>query len=175
MASRLELTLAILKPHVIPNIFAHRVIKEKIVEKGFQIVQSKTFRVDESLAGDFYAEHSKKFFYGRLVSFMSSGPVEVLILAKNNAIAEWRELLGPTKVYKTVISHPESIRGMFGLTDTRNVGHGSGKRDVHVSLSLLILSILLDSPETSAKEIQFFFPEFSIANWIDCNENKIKD
>lgn len=132
MTSRLELTLAILKPHVIPNIFAHKVIKEKIVEKGFQIVKSKTFRIDESLAGDFYAEHRKKFFYGRLVSFMSSGPVEVLILAKNNAIAEWREMLGPTKVYKTVISHPESIRGMFGLTDTRNVGHGSGKRDVYV-------------------------------------------
>lgn len=126
MPSGLQLTLAILKPHVIPNIFAHKFIKAKIVEKGFQIVQSKTFRIDEVLAGDFYAEHRKKFFYGRLVSFMSSGPVEVLILAKQNAISEWREMLGPTKVYKTAISHPESLRGMFGLTDTRNVGHGSG-------------------------------------------------
>lgn len=122
----MELTLAILKPHVLPNLFAHQTIKQRILDNGFKIVQSKTFRVDESLAGDFYAEHRQKFFYGRLVSFMSSGPVEVLILAKKNAIAEWREMLGPTKVYKTVISHPESIRGMFGLTDTRNVGHGSG-------------------------------------------------
>ena len=107
--------------------------------------------MDETLAGDFYDEHRKKFFHGRLVSFMSSGPVEVLILAKDNAISEWRALLGPTKVYKTVISHPDSLRGMFGLTDTRNVGHGS------------------DSPETSAKEIGFFFPEFSIASWIQEN------
>lgn len=82
--------------------------------------------MDDETAGNFYEEHRKKFFHGRLVSFMSSGPVEVLILAKNNAIADWRALLGPTKVYKTVISHPDSIRGMFGLTDTRNVGHGSG-------------------------------------------------
>lgn len=126
MSPRLELTLAILKPHVLPNTFAHKFIKQKILDSGFKIVQSKTVRLDESLAGDFYAEHRKKFFYGRLVSFMSSGPVELLILAKQNAIAEWRQMLGPTKVYKTVISHPESIRGMFGLTDTRNVGHGSG-------------------------------------------------
>lgn len=126
MASRLELTLAILKPHVLPNPFAHKWIKQRIVENGFNIVRSKIFHVDEQLAGSFYAEHEKKFFYGRLVSFMSSGPVEVLILAKENAIGEWRKMLGPTKVYKTVISHPESIRGMFGLTDTRNVGHGSG-------------------------------------------------
>lgn len=122
----MELTLAILKPHVIPNLFAHKFIKAKILEKGFKIVQSKTFRIDDSLAGDFYDEHRRKFFFGRLVSFMSSGPVEVLILAKKNAITEWREMLGPTKVYKCVVSHPESIRGMFGLTDTRNVGHGSG-------------------------------------------------
>lgn len=127
MALQRELTLAILKPHVIPNIFACRWIKEKILENGFKIVRAKTFRMDEDLAGNFYDEHKHKFFYGRLVSFMSSGPVEVLILAKENAIADWRRLLGPTKVYKTVISHPDSIRGMFGLTDTRNVGHGSGE------------------------------------------------
>lgn len=160
MAKQLELTLAILKPHVIPNIFAHKWIKEKIAEKGFRIIQSKTFRMDSQTtssdspsAGDFYAEHRKKFFYGRLVSFMSSGPVEVLILAKKNAINEWRALLGPTKVYKTVISHPDTLRGMFGLTDTRNVGHGS------------------DSPETSEKEIKFFFPDFNVSRWLEENSH----
>lgn len=83
--------------------------------------------MNEDLAKAFYEEHKTKFFYRRLVEFMTSGPVEVLVLAKENAISDWRSLLGPTKVFKTVISHPDSIRGMFGLTDTRNVGHGSGK------------------------------------------------
>lgn len=87
----------------------------------------KIFRMDTELAKDFYGEHKSKFFYRRLVEFMTSGPVEVLVLAKDNAIADWRTILGPTKVFKSVISHPDSIRAQFGLTDTRNVGHGSGK------------------------------------------------
>lgn len=48
------------------------------------------------------------------------------ILAKVNAIQDWRQLMGPTKVYHTIFTHPDSIRGMFGLTDTRNATHGSG-------------------------------------------------
>lgn len=51
------------------------------------------------------------------------------ILAKVNAIQDWRQLMGPTKVYHTIFTHPESIRGMFGLTDTRNATHGSGIYD----------------------------------------------
>lgn len=55
-----------------------------------------------------------------------SGPCDVHILAKNNAIIDWRKLMGPTKVYQSQFSHPETIRGCFGLTDTRNAVHGSG-------------------------------------------------
>jgi nucleoside-diphosphate kinase len=54
----------------------------------------------------------------------------------------WRQLLGPTKVFKAIHSHPDSIRGLFGLTDTRNACHGS------------------DSVESVAKEIKIFFPDF---------------
>jgi nucleoside diphosphate kinase len=50
----------------------------------------------------------------------------VYILAKENAIAEWRKLMGPTKVYQAIYTHPDSIRGLYGLTDTRNATHGSG-------------------------------------------------
>lgn len=53
------------------------------------------------------------------------------ILAKVNAIQDWRQLMGPTKVYHTIFTHPESIRGMFGLTDTRNATHGSGTYDLN--------------------------------------------
>lgn len=48
------------------------------------------------------------------------------VLAREDAIAKWRELMGPTKVFKAKISHPETIRGKYGLTDTRNATHGSG-------------------------------------------------
>lgn len=56
----------------------------------------------------------------------------------------WRQLLGPTKVFKTIYSHPESIRGLFGLTDTRNACHGS------------------DSPESAVHEIRKIFPDFKL-------------
>lgn len=78
---------------------------------------------------------------------MFSGPLQALILARHNAIAEWRELMGPTKVFKTIYSHPDSIRGQFGLSDTRNACHGS------------------DTPESVEREINIIFPEFNIQNW----------
>lgn len=58
--------------------------------------------------------------------FFTSGPSDVYILARENAIKKWRELMGPTKVFEAKLSHPDSIRGKYGLTDTRNVTHGSG-------------------------------------------------
>lgn len=73
-----------------------------------------------------------------------SGPTEALILEREEAISKWRELLGPTKVFKAIHSHPDSIRGLFGLTDTRNACHGS------------------DSPESVAQEIQKIFPNFKL-------------
>lgn len=57
--------------------------------------------------------------------------------------------MGPTKVFKTIFTHPDSIRGQFGLTDTRNGTHGS------------------DSPETAQREIKFFFPEFDMDSWLE--------
>lgn len=123
----LELTLAIIKPHVIKNKFALKQIREIILKNDFQIVRNNRISITRKSAEDFYGQHSKKFFYQRLVTFMSSGPSDVYILTREEAIARWRELLGPTKVYKTIISHPESIRGRFGISDTRNAAHGSGE------------------------------------------------
>jgi nucleoside-diphosphate kinase len=93
-------------------------------------------------AEEFYIEHRNKFFYNRLVSFMSSGVCHFHILMREDAIKTWRTLMGPTKVFKTRYESPDTIRGRFGLTDTRNCSHGS------------------DSEETAQKEIAFFFPEF---------------
>lgn len=55
-----------------------------------------------------------------------SGPVTAYILSRENAIKRWRDIMGPAKVYMAIHSHPNSIRGRFGLTDTRNATHGSG-------------------------------------------------
>ena len=98
-------------------------------------------------AEQFYSEHKEKFFYNRLVTFMSSGPCQPLILAGPESIVQWREVMGPTKVFSTRYSHPDSVRGRFGLTDTRNVSHGS------------------DSEFSARREINFFFPEFSPESW----------
>lgn len=56
-----------------------------------------------------------------------SGPSDLYVLARENAIKEWRRIMGPTKVYKTQFEAPETIRGTFGFSDTRNATHGSGK------------------------------------------------
>jgi nucleoside-diphosphate kinase len=57
---------------------------------------------------------------------MCSGPSDIYILAAHNAIIKWRQLMGPTKTYQAQYSAPHTIRGMFGLSDTRNATHGSG-------------------------------------------------
>lgn len=74
----------------------------------------------------FYEEHKEKFFYNRLLTFMCSGPSDIYILTDHNAIAKWRQLMGPTKVYQAQYTARDTIRGMYGLSDTRNATHGSG-------------------------------------------------
>ena len=133
----------------------------------------------------FDIKHNKigKFFYNRLVTFMTSGEIGVHILARHDAITRWRQLMGPTKVYRydisglrggrdtggnwdsksktkalcilshrTRLEHPDTIRGRFGASDTRNATHGS------------------DSVESATREIGFFFPEFSIKQWYEVEE-----
>jgi len=139
----LELTLGILKPDLTQHPFNLNLVREMIVENNFLVIRSKIIKMDRRKAEEFYAEHRGKFFFNRLVSFMTSGPCQPLILAKENSIQSWRELMGPTKVFKSRFSDPESIRGRFGLTDTRNSSHGS------------------DSVITAEQEMKFFFPEFS--------------
>lgn len=74
-----------------------------------------------------------------------------MILAGENAIINWRNIMGPTKVYKGIYSHPKCIRSLFGISDTRNVCHGA------------------DSELAVKREIELFFPEFSIDQWNNVN------
>jgi len=142
-----QLTLAILKPDLMQHPPNLRKVHKLIVDDGFLVVRSKVIHLPVSKAEQFYQEHEGKFFYNRLVTYMSSGRSQPLILFRHDAIQHWRNIMGPTKVFSTRFSHPDCIRGQFGLTDTRNSSHGS------------------DSDETAAKEIKFFFPEFDQETW----------
>ncbi|KAK4874356.1 hypothetical protein RN001_013716 [Aquatica leii] len=148
----LELTLAIIKPHVINNPISLSAIRNVILTSNFKIVRSKRLTFTNEIAETFYKEHKEKFFYNRLVTFMTSGPSDLYILTRENAVQEWRRLMGPTKVFKAQYEQPESIRGMYGLSDTRNASHGS------------------DSTMSATKEITLLFPEFDIPKWYKTEE-----
>ncbi|XP_062140430.1 nucleoside diphosphate kinase 6 [Drosophila sulfurigaster albostrigata] len=139
----MEITLALLKPHVLRNSYALQQIKT-LIGKNFTILESKEVCITKELSERFYAEHKGKFFYHRLSTFMRSGPCYAFILESESCIAKWRHLMGPTKVFKAVYSEPNCIRALYGLSDTRNACHGS------------------DSESSALREIAILFPEFKI-------------
>ncbi|CAG0897543.1 unnamed protein product [Cyprideis torosa] len=144
---RLQLTLAIIKPDValVPHI--RKSIIDSLISSEFVFIRSKRLQLDSAATQKFYEIHKEKFFFQRLVTFMASGPCSVHLLAHPEAISKWRQMLGPTKVYKTMYEQPDTLRGRYGLSDTRNVGHGS------------------DSEETMRNEVMFFFPSFDFEEW----------
>lgn len=148
----LELTLAIIKPDVCRNPYNLQSLRQIILENKFCIVDTKVGQLSRTEAEKFYIEHKNKFFFNRLVSFMSSGLMSAHILARENAIKHWRELQGPTHVYRAQYEAPLSLRARFGLTDTRNATHGS------------------DSPDTARREISFFFPDFNMDDFFKYQE-----
>lgn len=148
----LNLTLALLKPDITRMPYSLEQVRQLILKQGFIAIRSNIIpKMSRSQAEDFYKEHNSRFFYNRLVTYMSSGSVHAHVLALpsdsatgTNAITTWRTLMGPTKVMKTRYNEPDTIRGLFGLSDTRNCSHGS------------------DSLETAKREINFFFPNFDV-------------
>uniref|UniRef100_A0A182QUL4 Nucleoside diphosphate kinase-like domain-containing protein n=1 Tax=Anopheles farauti TaxID=69004 RepID=A0A182QUL4_9DIPT len=91
-------TLAIFKPHCLKNPIAYETIQRLISENGLKIIARKRISLSRAEAEQFYEEHRNKFFYRRLVSLMTSGPSEVVLLSGENAIQQWRSLMGPTKI-----------------------------------------------------------------------------
>ncbi|XP_050285243.1 probable nucleoside diphosphate kinase 5 isoform X1 [Quercus robur] len=137
-----EKTLAMIKPDGLFGNYTDR-IKNVILESGFIIFKEKVVPLDEDSAANFYAEHSTRSFFSSLVKYMMSGPVLVMVLEKENAVADWRTLIGPTDARKAKISHPHSIRALCGLDSEKNCVHGS------------------DSTQSAEREISFFFKEVS--------------
>ena len=130
-----ERTLSIIKPDAVEKNAAGAILKA-IQDKGLRIVALKMVRLTEQQAQGFYAVHKARPFFADLVKFMTSGPVVVSALEGENAVARWRELMGPTDSTKA----PQgTIRGEFGANVERNAVHGS------------------DAAETARVEIAYFF------------------
>ncbi|MDI6848483.1 MAG: nucleoside-diphosphate kinase [Candidatus Saccharicenans sp.] len=130
-----EKTLAIIKPDAIKKKVAGKII-QRIEDEGFEILGLKMVRLTKDEAKKFYYVHKDKPFYESLTDFMSSGPVVVLLLEKDNAIKHWREVMGATDPAQ---AKPGTLRRLYGFSVERNAVHGS------------------DGPQTAEYEIGFFF------------------
>jgi len=128
-------TLAIIKPDAVKNNYIGQIVT-KITEAGFKIKGIKMSRLTKDSAGGFYAVHKARPFYVELVNFMSSGPCVPIALEKENAVEDFRKLIGATDPSK---AEEGTIRKLFATSLGENAIHGS------------------DSDENAAIEIAHFF------------------
>jgi nucleoside-diphosphate kinase len=137
----MERTLCIIKPDAVKkNVQGH--IIQKVLDAGFQILGMKMRRLTEAQAKAFYAVHKERPFYKDLVEFMTSGPVVTIALQKENAIADYRKLIGATDPAK---ADEGTVRKLFANNVQENAVHGS------------------DSVENGKIEVAFFFSEAELA------------
>jgi nucleoside-diphosphate kinase len=135
-----ERTLAILKPDCVRKELVGEVLR-RIQEAGFQIRALKMIRMSKAEAEGFYAVHEDKPFFDDLTDFMSGGPCVPVVLEKENAIEDFRALIGATDPDE---ADDGTIRGDFAGSIQENIVHGS------------------DSPENGRTETRYFFPEHEI-------------
>jgi nucleoside-diphosphate kinase len=116
-----NITFTMIKPDAVKsgNIGA---ILHKMNEAGFKIVAMKYTKLSAEMAGKFYAVHKERPFYGELVEFMSSGPIVAAILEKDNAVEDFRKLIGATDPAK---AEPGTIRALFAKSMGENAVHGA--------------------------------------------------
>ncbi|KAI9226439.1 MAG: nucleoside diphosphate kinase [Piptocephalis tieghemiana] len=124
-----QVTLALLKPDLCADPARVSAVLRTLgaTSSGLHILHQRRLVWSQEDAAHFYAEHKGRFFYERLVGYMTSGAFMALALEGDNAIKAWRTLIGPTQPVRARIDMPQSLRAIHGLTDTRNSFHGSGK------------------------------------------------
>tara|TARA_B100000579_G_scaffold392362_1_gene368228 strand:+ start:443 stop:844 length:402 start_codon:yes stop_codon:yes gene_type:complete len=132
-----EQTLSIIKPDAVERGLVEE-IKNMFIKNNIKIVNEKKLHINKEEALEFYKVHQSKPFYDKLCSYLSSGPIVVMILEGNNVIMENRRIMGATDPKD---SEPNTIRKLFGISIDKNSVHGS------------------DSEETAKKEISFFFKD----------------
>ena len=133
----IERTISIIKPDAV----AKNVIGEiyaRFEKAGLRIVAAKMLHLGKEQAGQFYAVHKERPFYGELIDYMTSGPIMVQVLEGENAVAKNREVMGATNPKDAA---PGTIRADFATDITENAVHGS------------------DAAETAREEIAFFFKD----------------
>ena len=135
--SSTEQTLSIIKPDAVERNLGEK-IKEVFKKNGLKILKEKKIKLEKSEAEKFYQVHQSKPFYNDLCSYLSSGPIVVMILEKENAILDNRKLMGATDPTK---AEEGTIRKKYGISIDKNSVHGS------------------DSPENAKIEIDFFFKD----------------
>ena len=123
--SNLEQTLSIIKPDAVERNLDNE-IKEMFKNKGFKIVKEKKIQIEKSEAEKLYKVHETKPFYNDLCAYLSSGPIVVMILEKENAVIANRELMGATNPKDAVDG---TIRKKYGLSIDKNSVHGSDSLD----------------------------------------------
>ena len=133
--SNLEQTLSIIKPDAVERNLDNE-IKEIFKNKGFLIKKEKKIQIEKSEAEKFYKVHETKPFYDDLCTYLSSGPIVVMVLEKENAVLKNRELMGATNPKDALEG---TIRKKYGISIDKNSVHGS------------------DSVENAKIEIDFFF------------------
>ncbi len=131
----LERTYAMVKPDGVKRGLVGEVVR-RLEQKGFRIVGMKLMQIPRETAEKHYGEHQGKPFFEGLVSFITSGPVVAMVVEGENAILEWRKMMGATDPKDAALG---TIRGDFASTIDENVAHGS------------------DAPETAEREIGIFF------------------
>ena len=133
--SNLEQTLSIIKPDAVERNLDNE-IKEIFKDKGFKIVKDKKIQITKNEAEQFYNVHETKPFYNDLCAYLSSGPIVVMVLEKENAVLGNRELMGATNPKD---ADEGTIRKKYGISIDKNSVHGS------------------DSVQNAQIEIDFFF------------------
>ena len=136
----IERTLSIIKPDAVAKNVIGK-IYSRFETNGLKIIAAKMVWLSPQQAGEFYAVHKARPFFGELVEFMTSGPVMIQVLEGEDAIAKNRELMGATDPKKAA---PGTIRADFAESIDANAVHGS------------------DGPETAKVEIDFFFPGMNV-------------
>ena len=135
--SNLEQTLSIIKPDAVERNLDNE-IKEMFKDKGFKIVKDKKIQITKNEAEQFYKVHETKPFYNDLCAYLSSGPIVVMVLEKENAVLGNRELMGATNPKD---ADEGTIRKKYGISIDKNSVHGS------------------DSVQNAKIEIDFFFKD----------------
>ena len=135
--SNIEQTLSIIKPDAVERNL-EKEIKTIFEKSGLKIINSKKIHLSKEEAADFYKVHQTKPFYNELCAYLSSGPIVVMVLEKDNAVLDNRQLMGATNPKE---AEKDTLRKKYGISIDKNSVHGS------------------DSVENAKIEIDFFFKD----------------